>query len=139
MAHFLEHMLFLGTAKYPDENEFGEFLSCHNGDSNAYTSESNTNYHFEIATKYFHPALDRFAQFFIHPLFTIDATDREITAVDSEFQKGVLKDSWRLEQLTKPLCTPPPPSSRFGFGNRHTLKEAPDAASLDVRAALLAL
>ena len=31
LAHFLEHMLFLGTQKYPDENEFGEFLSQHNG------------------------------------------------------------------------------------------------------------
>ena len=31
LAHFLEHMLFLGTERYPDENEFGEFLSQHNG------------------------------------------------------------------------------------------------------------
>ena len=29
LAHFLEHMLFLGTEKYPDENEYNQFLSQH--------------------------------------------------------------------------------------------------------------
>ncbi len=38
LAHFLEHMLFLGTEKYPDENQYSSFLSEHGGQSNAYTS-----------------------------------------------------------------------------------------------------
>ena len=29
LAHFLEHMLFLGTKKYPNENSYSEFLSSH--------------------------------------------------------------------------------------------------------------
>ena len=29
LAHFLEHMLFLGTDKYPDENEYSSFLNAH--------------------------------------------------------------------------------------------------------------
>jgi hypothetical protein len=32
--------------------------------------------------------LDRFARFFSEPLLTKDCTDREINAVDSEFQAG---------------------------------------------------
>ena len=27
LAHFCEHMLFLGTKKYPDENEYNKYLS----------------------------------------------------------------------------------------------------------------
>ena len=27
LAHFCEHMLFLGTRKYPDENEYNKYLS----------------------------------------------------------------------------------------------------------------
>ena len=27
LAHFCEHMLFLGTKKYPDENEYNRYLS----------------------------------------------------------------------------------------------------------------
>ena len=38
LAHFLEHMLFLGTEKYPDENVYSKFLSEHGGSSNAYTT-----------------------------------------------------------------------------------------------------
>ena len=37
LAHFLEHMLFLGTEKYPIENAYSQFLNAHGGGSNAYT------------------------------------------------------------------------------------------------------
>ena len=31
LAHFLEHMLRLGTEKYPDENEWVAFISSNGG------------------------------------------------------------------------------------------------------------
>lgn len=37
LSHFLEHMLFLGTEKYPQENAYDAFLSKKGGDDNAYT------------------------------------------------------------------------------------------------------
>ena len=70
LAHFNEHMLFLGTEKYPDENSYTTFLSSHAGRSNAFTSTENTNYYFDVAHDHLEEALDRFAQFFIGPLFT---------------------------------------------------------------------
>ena len=39
LAHFLEHMLFLGTEKYPDEGSYQKFVSTHDGFSNAYTAD----------------------------------------------------------------------------------------------------
>ncbi len=48
LAHFCEHMLFMGTKKYPSENDFSEFISNHAGNDNAFTSEKDTNYTFEI-------------------------------------------------------------------------------------------
>ena len=47
-----------------------------------------------LGTKYILPsylegALDRFSQFFIEPLFTPSATEREIEAVDSEHLGGL--------------------------------------------------
>lgn len=44
LAHFCEHMLFLGTAEYPEENGYQKFLQDHGGYSNAWTSSENTNY-----------------------------------------------------------------------------------------------
>ena len=48
LAHFLEHMLFMGSEKFPDENEVEEFLSSHGGYSNAFTEVEHTCFHFEV-------------------------------------------------------------------------------------------
>lgn len=81
LAHFCEHMLFLGTEKYPHENGYTTYLSQSGGSSNAATYPLMTKYHFHVAPDKLDGALDRFAQFFIAPLFTPSATEREINAV----------------------------------------------------------
>ena len=43
LAHFLEHMLFLGTDKYPDAAEYERFITEHGGNRNAYTAFEHTN------------------------------------------------------------------------------------------------
>ena len=37
LSHYLEHMLFMGSEKFPDENEYDAFLTNNAGSSNAYT------------------------------------------------------------------------------------------------------
>ena len=48
MAHFCEHMLFLGNKKYPSPSIFGDNLQKYNGLYNAYTSKDKPLYFFEI-------------------------------------------------------------------------------------------
>lgn len=60
LAHFCEHMLFLGTKKYPKENEYSQFLSEHAGSSNAFTSGEHTNYYFDVSHEHLQGALDRY-------------------------------------------------------------------------------
>lgn len=48
LAHYLEHMLFMGSAKYPDENEYDCFISERGGSTNAFTETEFTLYHFDI-------------------------------------------------------------------------------------------
>ena len=48
LAHFLEHMLFLGTKKFPNPGEYQAFISAHGGSHNAFTSLEHTNYFFDI-------------------------------------------------------------------------------------------
>mmetsp|Transcript_6485 Transcript_6485/g.11584 ORF Transcript_6485/g.11584 Transcript_6485/m.11584 type:complete len:998 (-) Transcript_6485:512-3505(-) len=136
LAHFCEHMLFLGTEKYPDEGSYRQFLAENGGDSNAYTSMENTNYHFHVVASKLLPALDRFSQFFICPLFTASATDRELKAVDSEHQKNLQSDAHRLFQLHKSTAHPLHPYHKFGTGSIETLQDTPER-SVDVRSALL--
>lgn len=59
LSHFCEHMLFLGTKKYPKENEYSQFLSEHAGSSNAFTSGEHTNYYFDVSHEHLEGALDR--------------------------------------------------------------------------------
>ena len=110
--------MFLGTEKYPDETEYSKFLSQHGGGSNAYTAGDHTNYYFDITPKNLEGALDRFSQFFIAPLFTESATDREVNAVNSEHEKNLPSDTWRLRQLESSLGDPGHDYHKFGTGSK---------------------
>ena len=44
LAHFCEHMLFLGTTKYPSEDAYQSYIEQHGGGSNAFTSQEHTTY-----------------------------------------------------------------------------------------------
>lgn len=78
LAHFCEHMILLGSAKYPGENEYSKFITSHNGYCNAFTSTTETCYVFDIAPEYLYEALERFSEIFVAPLFTESATEREV-------------------------------------------------------------
>lgn len=121
MAHFLEHMLFMGTKKYPVENHFFDFINTHGGSTNAFTSSEITSFFFDILSDKFDEALDIFAQFFIDPLLLMNAVDREIKAVNSEHEKNIKQDSWRIGSILKELSISKHPLSKFGTGNNKTL------------------
>ncbi|KAJ2028439.1 metalloprotease, partial [Coemansia sp. S610] len=137
LAHFLEHMLFLGTEKYPKEGEYNAYLASNSGRSNAYTSFTETNYYFSIFNGALENALDRFAQFFISPLFNADCVNRELNAVDSEY-KGNLQADWkRFYQFRARTSNPAHPFSGFSVGNTETLKGATEKLGLDLREELI--
>ncbi|KAF9699478.1 hypothetical protein EKO04_002692 [Ascochyta lentis] len=156
-AHAVEHCCFIGTKKYPGENEYSTYLNKYGGISNAYTASTSTNFYFELSatstsnglspfteanrrsvsvTKESAPlygALDRFSQFFIQPLFLRDSLDRELRAVDSEYKKNVQSDAWRLVQLSRSTSNKNHPIRRFAAGNYQCLHEEPLLRGIDVR------
>ncbi|XP_074858591.1 nardilysin [Carettochelys insculpta] len=131
LAHFLEHMVFMGSLKYPDENGFDAFLKKHGGSDNASTDCERTVFQFDVQRKYFKEALDRWAQFFIHPLMIRDAIDREVEAVDSEYQLARPSDANRKEMLFGSLARPGHPMKKFFWGNAETLKHEPKMNNID--------
>lgn len=123
LAHFLEHMLFLGTEKYPDSAEYKDFISAHGGSDNAYTSYAHTNYFFDIDGDYLEPALDRFSQFFIAPTFTPKYVSRERQVVHSEYTSKFKSDGRRALYASKQAMNPAHPYARFAVGNNVTLAD----------------
>ncbi|KAJ1836683.1 metalloprotease [Coemansia sp. RSA 2711] len=133
LAHFLEHMLFMGTEKYPDEGEYIAFIKKNGGQYNAFTSLDTTGYYFGVANSALEQTLDRFSRFFIDPLFAPGSVDRELHAVDSE-HKGNLQDDYRREfQLERLLSNSSHPFSMFSTGNLETLRDGSQRLGLDIR------
>ena len=122
LAHFLEHMVFMGSEKYPDENSFDQFIQKHGGFDNAHTDCENTTFYFELQRKHFKEGLDRFAQFFISPLMKKDAMQREREAVDSEFQMNLISDYARKQQLFGSFARDQHPMTKFMWGNLSSLQ-----------------
>lgn len=159
IAHAVEHLLFMGTEKYPEENAYNKYLTNHGGYSNAFTASTSTNYYFELSYPSSTPTsskattpnasqihlpeskdesplwggLDRFGQFFISPLFLEDTVDRELRAVDSENKKNLQNDTWRLHQLNKALANPGHPYNHFSTGSFKTLHDDPIARGVKIR------
>lgn len=122
MAHFLEHLLFLGTKKYPEEGAYRQFISDNGGSSNAYTGSMITNYMFSVNNEAFEEALDRFAQFFIDPLFNPSGVNREMHAVNQELAMRTENDALRNYLVAKAMANPNHPYHEWGCGSLETLK-----------------
>ncbi len=121
LAHFLEHMLFLGTDQYPDADDYINYISDHGGNHNAFTAFDHTNYFFDIDPSYLHEGLKRFSRFFVAPLLLEKYVERERNAVDSEYQSKLQEDAWRNMDTLKQAVNPKHPYSRFSIGNNETL------------------
>jgi insulysin len=121
LAHFCEHMLFYASKKYPKEGAYQQFISSKGGMTNAYTDMEETNFYFEVDSNHLEPSLDRFAQFFVAPLFAKESVSKEMHAVDSEFRKDITQDSWRAFQLIKSLASVHHPFHHFNIGDVGTL------------------
>ena len=132
LAHFLEHMLFLGTEKYPDADEYTRYLSQHGGTRNATTEYDKTNYYFAVDSDGFEGTLDRFAQFFIAPLFDEKYVEREKNAVHAEYSGRINVDNIRVVEVFENVINPLHPAAKFNAGNLDTLADKPDQTARDV-------
>ncbi|WP_394174942.1 insulinase family protein [Thalassotalea litorea] len=126
LAHFLEHMLFLGTESFPDSGEYQQFISQHNGSNNAWTGSEHTCFYFDIDSKFFAPALKRFSRFFSEPLLAAEHIETERNNVDAEFQMKLKEDARRIYDAQKETVNPQHPFSKFSVGNLTTLIDQPE-------------
>lgn len=132
LAHLCEHMLFLGTKSFPIPNQLDQIVSSAGGFSNAYTTLSQTCYHFEVSSYakmqderafIIDSVLEIFSSFFKCPLMKEKYIKGEIKAVDEE-HRGNMNDMDKiLLHAIRLLSAPHHVFSRFGTGNRGTLSK----------------
>lgn len=120
MAHYLEHMLFLGTEDYPDTKGYSEFMTANGGSQNAYTWLDITNYMFSVNNDAVDEALDRFSDFFKAPMLYPEYTDKEKNAVNAEWSMRREMDFFGQFKLARNLLGDHP-ANRFLIGNLESL------------------
>lgn len=121
LAHFLEHLFFLGTERFPAEQKLMAYVQRHGGQLNASTRERTTDFFFELAPAEFAGGLARLCEMLAHPRMTLADQLREREVLHAEFiawsrdpaSRGQLK---RLQPLS-----PLHPLRGFHAGNRFSL------------------
>ncbi|MGK5594748.1 MAG: insulinase family protein [Parachlamydiaceae bacterium] len=127
LAHYLEHMLFMGTKKYPDPLDYQRFLAEHGGKANAMTMENGTMYYFNIDHSGLEAAMDRFARAFYEPLLLPSAMQKEIQVIDQEFAIDCASPFRCQKYVVSQLYHPQHPASHFSGGNKVSLRDVSDA------------
>lgn len=127
LAHYLEHMLFLGTENYPEPNSLQKYVEENAGFANAYTASDHTAYYFQIAADRIDPALDRFSDYFKAPTFDPEYSDKELRAINSEWSMGRNQDGRIIYRIHGLTANPMHPSQRISVGNLETLRDKPDS------------
>ena len=133
LAHFLEHMLFLGTEPYPQSDAYQQYISDNAGSHNAFTAQQDTNYFFDIEPSALPGALDRFSEFFLSPLFNADHLESERNIVHSEYMARIRDESPRENDVLNQLLNPDNPTTGFAVGSRDTLADPEGEATLRER------
>lgn len=119
----IEHLLFMGSEKYPDENELEHFLQNAGGFRNATTKPDQTMYFLDVRDQLLDDALDRFSYFFKAPLLRKDSMMREVKAVDSEFTMRKSNEFLQRRQVLTSLAQAGHPFRKFDCGNLKSLKD----------------
>jgi protease-3 len=127
LAHYLEHMLFLGTTSYPTVGDYSEFVSRNSGTENAYTELDHTNYMVAVNNDAYDEALSRFSSFFYEAILDDTYADKERHAVHSEWTMKSPNDWVILEQLNGSTLNPAHPISQFNWGNLDSLADKKNA------------
>ncbi|KAA8997616.1 pitrilysin [Affinibrenneria salicis] len=131
LAHYLEHMLLMGSQRYPQPGDMEEFLNKHGGSRNASTASYRTAFYLEVENNALQPAVDRLADAIASPLLDPVNADRERNAVNAELTLARSRDELRMAQVGAETLNPAHPGSRFFIGNLETLSDKPGSALHD--------
>ncbi|MCU7366566.1 pitrilysin [Pantoea stewartii] len=125
LAHYLEHMVLMGSTRYPQPDSLADFLKKHGGSHNASTASYRTAYYLEVENDALEPAVDRLADAIAEPLLDPVNADRERHAVNAELTMARSRDGLRMGQVGAETINPAHPAAHFYGGNLDTLRDKP--------------
>jgi coenzyme PQQ biosynthesis probable peptidase PqqF len=121
MAHFLEHLFFLGTERFPGNENLMAFVQRHGGQVNASTRERTTDFFFELPRAVFRDGLDRLCEMLVRPRMTLADQLREREVLHAEFIAWLHDDAARELLVRLQPLSAAHPLRGFHAGNRYSL------------------
>ena len=122
LAHFLEHLLFLGTERFPASQALMAYVQSHGGQVNASTRDRTTDFFFELPTSAFSAGLERLSDMLAHPRMNPDDQLREREVLDAEFVAWSQDPTAQQELALYEGLPATHPLRGFHAGNRDSLK-----------------
>jgi len=122
LAHFLEHLLFLGTERFPASQALMAYVQSHGGQVNASTRERTTDFFFELPTSAFSAGLERLSDMLARPRMSSDDQLREREVLEAEFVAWSEDPTAQQELALYEGLPATHPLRGFHAGNRDSLK-----------------
>ena len=121
LAHFLEHLFFLGTTRFPLEDGLMRYVQALGGQVNASTGERTTDFFFEVPPAALAGGLERLCQMLAEPDLGIERQHREREVIHAEFIAWSRNPQAQQQFALLQSVAGGHPLSGFHAGNRHTL------------------
>ena len=121
LAHFLEHLLFLGTERFPAGQGLMAYVQGHGGQVNARTSERTTDFFFELPPQVFSAGLERLSDMLAHPRMNPDDQRREREVLHAEFVAWSRDATAQQQFALFDGLSAAHPLRAFHAGNRYSL------------------
>jgi secreted Zn-dependent insulinase-like peptidase len=131
IAHFLEHLLFMGSEKFKNQNDYHSYVKNSGGYDNAFTSDEETCYFLVLESKFLKKGIEMLSWFFRAPLLKESHIESERNIVDSEHEKNILSDLWIEDDLSKYFIKEDNKYRRFSTGNNESLKNVKQEDAYD--------
>ncbi|MCL9803462.1 pyrroloquinoline quinone biosynthesis protein PqqF [Pseudomonas sp. AKS31] len=122
LAHFLEHLLFLGTERFPADEGLMAYVQRHGGQVNASTRERTTDFFFELPTCSFSAGLQRLSDMLTRPRMNPDDQLREREVLQAEFVAWSQDPAAQQQFALYEGLPAEHPLRGFHAGNRDSLK-----------------
>ena len=121
LAHFLEHLFFLGTERFPAHQNLMAYVQSHGGQLNASTQERSTEFFFELAPLAFASGLERLCDMLAHPRLSVADQLREREVLHAEFIAWSRDEASQGQFARLQSLSALHPLRGFHAGNRYSL------------------
>ncbi len=125
VSHFLEHLLFKGTAKYPTAQVIAEAVDAVGGYNNAYTTEDHTLYYIKVPGQHRELALDILCDMVANPLIDPEEVDRERGVIVEEMNVYRDDPARFVHTMVPELIFPDNPLGRDIIGSEEVIEKIP--------------